>query len=276
MSELPWPTQPLTEWMQGGRRMSPAVLSATRYRVFWARHQDDVQAAQRLRFEVFANELGAQLSGSVPGRDVDALDAHCEHLIVRDRQGGEVVGTYRVLLPQVARRLGGLYADTEFDLGPLDSLRPHMMELGRSCVHRHHRSGAVILALWSSLHAFALRHDIRSVIGCSSVAVQDGDALVWQLHGALMQAYATDEALRVLPRRPFALPGEPATPQASQRALRLAPPLLRAYLHFGARICGAPAWDPAFRVADYLTLLRMEDINPRFSEFVMRRQVALA
>ncbi len=116
--------------------------------VSWARHEDEVRQAQRLRYDVFAGEMGARLTSPVPGHDIDLFDDFCEHLLVRDEASGAVIGTYRVLTPAQAKRVGGTYSDTEFDLTRLRTLRPRMVELGRSCVHPDHRHGGVIMALW--------------------------------------------------------------------------------------------------------------------------------
>src|SRR3989344_3022771 len=95
--------------------------------------------------------------------DVDLFDDYCEHLLVRDVQSQQVIGTYRVLTPAQARRVGGTYSDTEFDLTRLRSLRPRMVELGRSCVHPDHRHGGVIMALWSALADFMVRNQLDTM-----------------------------------------------------------------------------------------------------------------
>ena len=117
--------------------------------VMWARHPDEVLAAQRLRNRVFVEEMGARLSplaGTPVGHDINAFDAHCEHLLVRTPatvdSPGRVVGTYRVLTPWAARQAGGLYSETEFDLTALQPLRANMVELGRSCVDPASGKGA--------------------------------------------------------------------------------------------------------------------------------------
>ncbi|MGC9129206.1 MAG: GNAT family N-acetyltransferase, partial [Acidithiobacillus sp.] len=116
-------------------------------RLYLARHQDEVEAAQRLRYRVFSAEYGAQLSGA-PGLDQDEYDPFCEHLIVEDEQCQEVVGTYRLFLPEQVHRVGRYYAQTEFDLSRLMALNVRILELGRSCVHPDYRQGAVITLLW--------------------------------------------------------------------------------------------------------------------------------
>ena len=112
------------------------------FQIEWASSSSEVKEAQRLRYKVFAEEMGAKLSQNAEGLDVDEFDAYCDHLLIRDQDTLKVVGTYRVLPPHKAQEIGRLYSDAEFDLSRLDHLRPKLVELGRSCVHQDYRSGA--------------------------------------------------------------------------------------------------------------------------------------
>src|SRR4051794_7859299 len=116
-------------------------IGATHYTLSIATDDDQIRAAQRLRHEVFVGELGATLRSQLPGHDEDEFDEFCDHLIVTDDATGQIVGTYRMLLPGRSERL---YTDGEFHLGPLAPLRDVLVETGRSCVHPDHRGGAVI------------------------------------------------------------------------------------------------------------------------------------
>src|SRR5262245_10703710 len=115
--------------------------------VMLARSEAEVRAAQRLRWRVFVEELGARLESSEPGLDSDRFDAHCDHLLVRETATGDVVGTYRMLPPERVARAGGFYAESEFHLTRLVALRRRMVEVGRACVRRDHRTGGVISLL---------------------------------------------------------------------------------------------------------------------------------
>lgn len=117
-----------------------------------------MREAQRLRYQVFAEEMGARLNNREAGIDSDRYDPWCEPLIVRDRNAGRVVGTYRILSGANARRLGEFYADEEFDLTRLHGMRDQMAEVGRACVDREYRSGAVIALLCSGLARYMARH----------------------------------------------------------------------------------------------------------------------
>ena len=233
--------------------------------VTWARHLDDVRAAQRLRHQVFVDEMGAQptpVNGAPAGHDVDLFDEFCEHLIVRSVPGnddpGEVVGTYRVLTPAAARRAGSFYSDTEFDLTRLRPLRERMVELGRSCVHRDHRSGAVILALWGALAEFVEQNAMETVIGCASVSMRDGGHCAASLWASLRQTHLAPVEWQVRPR--VALPVDDL-----DQTLEVEPPaLIKGYLRMGAKVLGAPAWDPEFNTADLPLLTRVADIPARY------------
>ncbi|TXI81977.1 MULTISPECIES: GNAT family N-acetyltransferase [unclassified Cupriavidus] len=270
MRDLPTPTQPIFDSLptslpgQSARRRLPRqqpdqANAAPAFIVAWARHQDEVEEAQRLRYKVFAEEMGARLQTSTPDMDVDMFDAYCDHLIVRDQETLKVVGTYRALPPHQAKRLGCLYAESEFDLVRLAHLRPKMVEVGRSCVHRDFRSGSVIMALWGGLGEYLQRYGLESMLGCASVPMSDGGHYAASLHRQFSERSLAPIEYHAFPRLP--LPVEDLN-----QTLDVEPPaLIKGYLRLGARICGLPAWDPDFNVADFLTLLRVRDMNPRYA-----------
>jgi putative hemolysin len=215
-----------------------------------------VEAAQRLRYDVFAGELAATLQTSAPGRDVDEFDAVCDHLVVRDDATGAVVGTYRMLPPG---RSAERYGDTEFDLSALDPLRDVLVETGRSCVHPDHRTGAVINLMWTGIARYLRLHDKRWLGGCASVSLEDGGATAATVWSKVTAKHLSPPRMRVDPRRPW--PVDAVAPPVPPAAV---PPLLRAYLRLGAWVCGPPAHDRDFDVADFYVLLSTDRIDPRY------------
>ncbi len=265
MKELPSPTFALSpvQLPRGSlHRPSPAPIVQTGIEVGWAKHLDEVREAQKLRFDVFAGEMGARLSTPLAGHDVDLFDDYCEHLLVRDVATRQVVGTYRVLTPTQAERAGSTYSDTEFDLTRLRGLRDRMVELGRSCVHPAHRHGGVIMALWGALTEFMVRNQLDTMIGCASIpmlhnGVVSGDvaASIWH---QLRQTHLAPIEHHVLPR--LALPVD-----ALEQQLSVEPPaLIKGYLRLGAKVLGAPAWDPDFNTADLPMMMRIADMPARY------------
>jgi putative hemolysin len=230
--------------------------------VAWARHQDEIREAQRLRYEIFAGEMGARLATPIPGYDIDDYDDYCHHLLVRDSETQLLIGTYRVLTPDLAVRLDTTYTETEFDMTPLLAMRPRMLELGRSCVHPDHRHGGVILALWSELGRFMVARELQYMVGCASIPVdpadpQGGDlaASVWHQVQKSDMAPAT---CRVTPFRPFDHARFDGTRNVDP------PPLIKGYLRLGVKVLGAPAWDPDFRCADLPVFMDLAEMPPRY------------
>ena len=240
------------------------------FEVRWARSEREVAEAQRLRYQVFADEMGARLApvlGAPPMHDVDRFDEHCEHLLVRARlpDTGDrcAVGTYRLLTPAGALRAGGLYTDDEFDLSPIDTLRPLLMELGRSCVDPAFRQGAVVMLLWSGVLSFMQRNRLRWAIGCASVPMSDGGHAAASLWRGLCETHLAPQELRVTPRRPLPVA------QLRQDLKVEAPPLIKGYLRCGAQLLGPPAWDPDFGTADLPMLIDTSTMSERYrSRFI--------
>ena len=248
--------------------------SAPRLSVQWARCEEDVRQAQRLRYRVFSQEMGASLTlthGAAPGLDTDAFDPFCDHLLVRLATGdgdeeGELVGTSRVLPPDAARRAGGLYIDTEFDTARLAALRPRAVELGRSCVHPSWRSGGVILALWGALCHYMLLHRLETMIGCASVSLKHGPQPAVRLWHDLRTSHLVDAQWQVLPWTALPLHCDEARPGQQEELLLHAstPPLIKGYLRCGTKLLGPPALDSAFNTADLPMMLRIENLAPRY------------
>lgn len=221
--------------------------------------RSELLESQRLRYRVFAEELGVRLPGPIEGVDADAFDLYCEHLLVRDVRTGAVVGSYRMLRPEQAAAIGRYYADQEFDLTRLHSLRPRMVELGRACVAPGYRTGPVIRLLWAGIARFMLENGYTHLIGCASIDARDGGHRAASVFWALYPSFASTGTLAAHPHVRFPL--DRTVPYLDPAI----PGLIRGYLRSGARICGMPAWDPTFRSADLLMLLDMKDLPLRLA-----------
>jgi len=259
---------------QPGTSSSASVLlaadqptaTAPRYNLLLSTDRELVEQAQRLRYEVFTAEPGYELAGATDQRDADHFDEYCDHLLVREDACGDLVGCYRMLPPAGAIAAGGLYTATEFDVSELDALRPSLVEMGRAVVREDHRNGAVVLLMWAGILAYLDRCGYDYVSGCVSVPIQADphDVPGSQVRGVrdfVRRRHASSYTMR--PYRPVRLDGRTLDEIEPPGRLNM-PPLMRGYLRLGAQVCGEPAHDTEFGVADFPALLDKRRADTRY------------
>lgn len=230
---------------------------------------EEVREVQRLRYKIFIEAMGLSALANADGLDQDDFDAYCDHLIVRDTRTLKVVGTYRVMSPHAARKMGRFYSEQEFDLSRLDNFRDSIAEAGRACIHPDYRSGAVIMLLWAGLAAFMKKEHCQYLIGCASISLADGGHNAAALYHALRDTNLAPPEYRVTPHTPF--PIEEREPGHMPQI----PPLIKGYLRSGAWVCGEPAWDPDFHSADLFLLLPLAKLDSRYARHYLKETKAL-
>jgi putative hemolysin len=231
------------------------------YRVRLAESAEERDLACRLRFRVFNIELREGLQSSYStGLDQDKFDLFCDHLIVEDKREDErerrIVGTYRMQSGNTAALNCGFYSAQEFLFAPYEHMSDEILELGRASIDRNHRTSEVLTLLWRGIAKYARFHNLRYLIGCSSLTSQDPQA-GWSMFQQL-GSFLVSPALQTIPTGAFTLPPYSAAPELIPKV----PKLLRTYIGVAARICGPPAWDREFGTIDLLTLLDLQQITP--------------
>jgi putative hemolysin len=230
-----------------------------RCRVRFARTLQDLDAVLKLRFEVFNLELGEGLESSRrTGRDRDAFDAACHHLVVEDTAPGRLVGTYRMQTEEMASARRGFYSAGEFDLGGLPrEVVSDAVEVGRACVAREYRNRQVLFLLWKGLAMYLTHNRKRYLFGCCSLTSQDPWVGVRALE-QLAEDGHIHPRIRVSP-----LPGLECKGRGHPTVDRVSIPVLfRTYLRHGAMVCGPPAIDRDFKTIDFLVVLDTEALAP--------------
>ena len=236
------------------------LLVAAPYGVRLAATERDRAEAYRLRFEIFNLELHEGLmSAYADGLDRDRFDEVCEHLLVEDLRDGKIIGTYRLQRGDVAGANYGYYSEQEFVFAPYEAMRGQIVELGRACIHREHRSPEVLHLLWRGIARYALANGGRYMMGCCSLTSQDPE--LGHTVYATLESWLVSPELRTVPTAAYELPAYQGT-FSEERA----PKLLRAYLTLGAKICGPAAIDREFGTIDFLTLLDLQGLHPRMAK----------
>lgn len=271
------------------RRQTPAIGSEVIDRlgplqIRLASTTRDIRLAQRLRYQVFYEEMSASpgLWTSITSCDVDEYDTLCDHLLVEDRSTSrqarplhsDVIGTYR-LLKRSATRSKGFYSENEFDLGDLLTRHPtlNILELGRSCVLPQYRNKRTIELLWSGIWAYICAHRCELLIGCASFEETDLDKLALPLSFLHHFAPAPPEfEVSALPGRYVEMNCIAKDKIDAKAALRQLPPLMKGYLRLGATVGKGAVVDPDFGTTDVFMILPVASIKDRYIQYFASAQ----
>lgn len=247
----------------------PILLETDHFMVRLAENHEDVEAAQRLRYEVFNLEQGRGLKNAEKyGIDFDEFDEYCLHLLAIDKKTRKVVGTYRAHLGCVANSAKGFYSSREYEIHGLYKIAEQCIELGRTCVSPEHRSGAVVALLWAGITEILKRANLRYMLGCVSLEETD-PRTGWALHEYFARQSLVSEEFTVSPRPGFKLskPPQQAIEKmlADEAALRKKiPPIFKGYLRIGGVVCGDPAFDREFGTIDFFMLVDVSKVPTRY------------
>lgn len=260
------PTSPADGYPPEPELLPAGVIEHGRYRVRFARRAAELDAVLRLRYRVFNLELGEGLAASAAsGRDADAFDAGCHHLLVEDAAAGAVIGTYRMQTAAMASAGGGFYSAGLFDLTALPAeVTARAIEVGRACIAREHRNRQVLFLLWKGLARYLVSTGTRYLFGCCSLTSQDSE-LGLRVLAHLESRGRLHPRIRVVPQPGHECEGDveaAATAVAADPGAIEIPSLFRTYLRYGAAVCGPPAIDREFKTLDFLVLLDSDGIAP--------------
>lgn len=256
---------------------APSYVRQGSIEVRLARSFAEVKAAQRLRYQIFYEEMSARPDWKMrmTRRDMDPYDGVCDHLLVVDHKRPKphrVVGTYRLLRQEVAEAHQGFYSESEFDLSPLrqPGFQTHLkgeqlLELGRSCVHSEYRANSTINMLWKGIAEYLKQHNIAYMFGCASFETTDPD----EIREALSYLYHNhrvpdDFRVKALPGQHVAMDVIAQENIDVRRARRALPPLIKGYMRLGCFFGDGAVVDQQFGTTDVFILLPVEKIASRY------------
>ncbi|MEJ0009263.1 MAG: GNAT family N-acyltransferase [Alphaproteobacteria bacterium] len=243
-----------------------------RLEVRLARTEAEVEAAQRLRYRIFCEEMGGKANAAVQAqkRDFDEYDPYCHHLLVidREKQGDtRVVGTYRLLTRENMKPVGKFYTETEYDITPLKKFTGPVLELGRSCVEAEYRTRPVIQLLWLGVGNFIAEKDIGLMFGCASFHGDDAEqhkiALSFLYHYHLAPAEIRPRALPEQFVEMDRMAKEDISPKA---VVRTVPPLIKGYLRVGGYVGDGAVLDHAYNTTDVSIVVQTDQVKQRYLE----------
>ena len=235
------------------------TATAPKFRVKLAETEAEVRAAQRLRYEVFVEELSSDgaLVDHAARLERDRFDAFFDHLLLMDlTREGAVVGVYRLLRDDQATRAGQFYSEDEYDLGPLRLSGRRLLELGRSCLARPYRGGPGMYHLWQGLSDYVDMHGSDILFGVASFHGTDVQRLAQPL-SLLHHRHLAPPELRVRARPERFQRMDLISDEALDRraAILQVPPLIKAYLRLGGHVGEGACVDHAFNTTDVCLIM---------------------
>jgi len=242
------------------------IKNQNKYTVFIAEDEYTKNLCYKLRYNVFAKELGAAIRVKDNSLDKDRFDDYCQHLVVFDNTSNEIIATTRLLDNKGALEAGSFYSETEFNLSNVINSEVRFIEVGRTCIHPAYRRGVVLAVLWRAIADIVTKEKIDYLIGCASIPLSNGDKYISSVMKHIHQHHYAPECLRAYPLIPLRINND--LPIADDVIL---PILLKAYLKQGALICGQPYWDAEFGVADIFVLLESSKVTHRYSKILSER-----
>lgn len=256
-------------------------MDANRFEVRLANGPDDLRAAQKLRYRVFVQEMGAKVSDedAAEGVERDRFDAYFDHLLLIDRtlpqdaSGQHVVGVYRLLRDEVARKGPGFYGQTEYDLTPLLNSGRRAVELGRSCLDKAYRGGVGMHLLWDGLGDYVTERGIEVLFGVASFHGTDPDEIAQAL-SYLHYNHLAPEDLRVTAHANHCVSMARVAPDRidARAAVRQIPSLIKAYLRLGGFVGQGAYVDAEFNTIDVCLLMDTSRMVQRYREFYARKR----
>lgn len=248
---------PMKRYRPDGRSLH---ISEGRYEAKIAETADEVKSALRLRFEVFNRQMGAE--ANLPsGLEFDQYDFRCKHLIVREKESGRTVGTYRMAEIDPSKGASAFYSHSEFSIEDLpEDVLQNGIEIGRACVALEHRNSKVLFLLWKGLARYLLHSRKRYFFGCCSIFSTD-EVLGCNAYHKLLQQGSVDGSTAVKPRK-----NAIAIQQSAHLQPVKLPGLFEMYLRLGAKVCGPPIKDNDFGTIDFFVILDLDRVPKKYRE----------
>lgn len=223
----------------------------------------EIIECQKLRYQIFAEECGANIFSNGENIDKDKFDDICEHLYVRDVNTNQIVAYTRILDSEVALNNFGFYSQTEFIISDVLNLPGKKLEIGRTCVHSEYRRGSAIITLWLGLVNIMNQRNYEYLFGCASIPLDKDIANIRNIYKCSEKNSLVEPHINVFPIN--VLPDSNLQDDLlNVNIKKILPPLLKAYLNLGGKICGKPALDKDFNVADLFILLKKSNIQQRY------------
>lgn len=236
------------------------LLNTATLTAYLATSPEDIRDCLRLRYEIFAREMGACIHNEYPDIDYDHFDDYARHLMVVDSKTHELVATTRLIDNKASRQAGGFYSETEFDIKSILEMDINTLEIGRTCIAESHRNGTALSVLWQAIARITSHEDIDFLIGCASIPVENSFSYAHSIMQYIREHHTNELTRAIRPRH--ALPEDDGAPVTDV----ILPTLIKGYTRLGAALSAEACYDEDFKVADVFTMLDSNNVARRYAK----------
>lgn len=237
----------------------------SKYTLNIAKSYQDLEDVFRFRAEVFADNLGPHTF-----MDYDKYDFCYDHLIIRDKDTGELCGTYRMADQKMVKKF---YSEEEFILDNFLILSGNKIELGRAAINENHRNGRVLDLLWKGIGEYARIKNAEYLFGCTSIMAESDD-LAHMISYYFKKEQVPCPSFTIEARKKYKVKSWERgiiDEKDLEQVEKFIPTLLTSYLNAGSMICPVPAMDRSFKSIDYLTIMELDKASRAMKKRYLKR-----
>ena len=232
------------------------------YQIKTAETEEELEQVLRLRAEVFFEEKGFS-GGKSFGLDFDKYDLKGDHILLKDLKSGRTIATYRMISNLFSDQF---YSESEFDMTSLLAEDCCKLELGRACIDKDFRNGVSLNLIWKGIGAYIMNIGASYVFGCTSI-YSTNRMVAEKLSAHFFNESFVEEEFSISATKKYQFKLKDYQPiPVDLNVEDYVPALMSSYLKAGAKVVASPALDRKFGCIDYLTVLKVAEMNEKYKK----------
>ena len=237
-------------------------MGIERFSVRFAETEEEKRAVYRLRYQDLLLDYRPELVNESK-EDITEYDAYAKLVMCIDNESGEVVGSYRLITSDDLPKDKPFVAESEFSFDGLKKGGEGIVELSRAVVKKEYRNSVVLLLLLRFIAGYIRSQNYRYLIGTASFHGVDKRAFQQEL-SYLSWVASADDSLGITAKEENPVPILPLEGLNVAEIKRKIPPLIRAYVGFGAKVSKTLYTDRDFGSVDIFILLDVQNYNEEY------------
>ena len=242
-------------------------MTKEKFSVKFAETEAEKRSAFALRYRDMLLEYRPDLQKK-DGLDITPCDEYAKHVICVDNDTGEVVGCYRIITDDILPEGETFVCEEEFDITALKQTGERIAELSRAVIKKEYRNSVVLMLLLRFIVQYLREHDCRFIIGEASFSGVDKN--VWVEEFSYLAHFCASKEFDIPSKESYQIPLLDKEKLDVLSIKRRLPPLIRAYIGFGATTSKESFTDREFGSVDVFILLDAKKYNEAYINRLLR------